>query len=67
MTQTQAMSSEGQGNPVARFIAFLYGVAVHFTFFGTIPYSVDFTIDLPVPKTINGAAASTTAEALGNR
>ena len=64
MTQTQAISPEAQGNPITKFIAFLYGVAAYFAFFGTILYAIGFTTGLLVPKTIDGGVVSSTEEAL---
>jgi protein-S-isoprenylcysteine O-methyltransferase Ste14 len=64
MTQTQAIGPEAQGNRTTRFIAFLYGVAAYFAFFGTILYAIGFTMGLLVPKTIDGGAVSSTEEAL---
>ena len=64
MTQTQAISPEAQGNPITKFIAFLYGVAAYFAFFGTILYAIGFTMGLLVPKTLDTGAVSSTGEAL---
>jgi methanethiol S-methyltransferase len=64
MTQTQAISPEAQGNPITKFIAFLYGVAAYFAFFGTILYAIGFTMGLLVPKTLDSGAVSSTGEAL---
>jgi protein-S-isoprenylcysteine O-methyltransferase Ste14 len=64
MTQTQAISPEAQGSRTTKFIAFLYGVAAYFAFFGTILYAIGFTMGLLVPKTLDTGAVSSTGEAL---
>jgi protein-S-isoprenylcysteine O-methyltransferase Ste14 len=45
-----------------RFLAFLYGLAAYFVFFGTILYAIAFVADRFVPRTIDhgGPTASTT-------
>src|SRR5205807_5706605 len=40
MTQIQTISPNFAGNRTTRFIAFLYGLAAYFTFFGTILYAI---------------------------
>jgi protein-S-isoprenylcysteine O-methyltransferase Ste14 len=64
MTPTQAISEDiRQGNPVGRFIAFLYGVASYVVFFVTFLYAIGFVSGLVVPKTIDTGTVVPMAEA----
>jgi protein-S-isoprenylcysteine O-methyltransferase Ste14 len=50
---------------MGRFIAFLYGIAAYFAFFGTILYAIAFVEGLIVPRTIDlGGPASPLAQAV---
>jgi protein-S-isoprenylcysteine O-methyltransferase Ste14 len=49
---------------MSRFIAFLYGLAAYFAFFGTILYAIGFVEGLVVPKTIDTGAVVPLVEAL---
>ena len=56
MTQIQAIDQDVRphpGNPVGRFIAFLYGVASYVVFFVSFLYAIGFVSGLGVPKTID--------------
>jgi methanethiol S-methyltransferase len=64
MTQMQTISPAIAGNPVLRFIAFLYGLAAYFTFFGTILYAIGFVMGVAVPKAIDTGTVRPTAESV---
>jgi methanethiol S-methyltransferase len=64
MTQIHAISPDMPGNRTLKFVAFLYGLAAYFMFFGTVLYAIGFVSGLVVPKTIDTGAASSAAEAL---
>ncbi|MEA2909696.1 MAG: methanethiol S-methyltransferase [Bradyrhizobium sp.] len=61
---TQTINANVKGNPVARFIALLYGVAAYLVFFVTFLYAIGFVAGLVVPKTIDGGAVVSMTEAL---
>jgi methanethiol S-methyltransferase len=63
MTQIQTFQEHlpGQGHLVARIVAFLYGIMSYLIFFVTFLYAIGFVEDLVVPKTIDAAAAASTA------
>jgi protein-S-isoprenylcysteine O-methyltransferase Ste14 len=52
-----------QGNPMGRFIAFLYGLASYVAFFVAILYAIGFLSGLAVPKSIDTGTAGPMAEA----
>src|SRR5438128_1374289 len=52
-----------QGNPMSRFIAFLYGLASYVAFFVAILYAIGFLSGLVVPKSIDTGTAGPMAEA----
>jgi protein-S-isoprenylcysteine O-methyltransferase Ste14 len=64
MTQTQAISPDVPGSRILRFVAFLYGLAAYFTFFGTILYAIGFVTGMAVPKTIDTGVVDPVAEAV---
>jgi protein-S-isoprenylcysteine O-methyltransferase Ste14 len=50
---------------MSKFLAFLYGLAAYFVFFGTILYAIAFVADRFVPRTIDqGGPAAPTARAI---
>src|SRR5436853_6144207 len=49
---------------MARFVAFLYGLAAYVIFFFTFLYAIGFVEGMVVPKTIDSGAAASIAEAL---
>jgi len=64
MTQTQTINPTVPGNRTVKFIAFLYGLAAYFTFFGTILYAIGFVAGFGVPKTIDTGEVVSTTQAL---
>lgn len=65
MPQTQAASSEVQGNRFSKFCAVLYGVVAYLIFLATILYAIGFVSGLGVPRTINSGPASPAPRAFG--
>lgn len=63
MTQSQAFSPDSRSNPIARIVAFLYGIAAYSVFFVTFLYAIGFVSGLVVPKTIDSGAAGPAMEA----
>ena len=63
MTQSQIFSPDSRSNPIARIIAFLYGIVAYFVFFVTFLYAIGFVTGLVVPKTIDSGAAGPPMEA----
>ena len=67
MVQTQAISHDIKGNPIGRFIAFLYGIASYVVFLVTFLYAIGFVSGIAVPKTIDtGTVAALTEAAVVN-
>lgn len=66
MSQIQALngSARGQGNPIGRVVAFLYGIASYLIFFVTFLYAIGFVEDLVVPKAIDSGVTEPTMRAL---
>jgi len=64
MTQTRAISHDIKGNPVGRFVAFLYGMASYVVFFFTFLYAIGFVSGIGVPKTIDTGAVVPAMEAV---
>jgi protein-S-isoprenylcysteine O-methyltransferase Ste14 len=64
MTQTQAIDQDVRGNPVGRFIAFLYGLAAYAVFFASFLYAIGFVSGLVMPKTIDTGPVVPITEAL---
>ncbi|MGC1465942.1 MAG: isoprenylcysteine carboxylmethyltransferase family protein, partial [Pseudolabrys sp.] len=64
MTQTQTISHDIKGNPIGRFIAFLYGVVSYVVFFVTFLYAIGFVSGIAVPKTIDTGAVAPVSEAV---
>ena len=64
MTQIQAFSPDTRSNPIARVIAFLYGLFAYLVFFVTFLYAIGFVSDLAVPKTIDSGAVVPAMEGL---
>jgi len=65
MTQAEAaVGRHHRGNPVGRYIAFLYGLVSYAVFFIAFLYAVGFVSGLVVPKTIDTGTAVPMAEAL---
>ena len=63
MTQSQIFSPASRSNPIARMIAFLYGIIAYSVFFATFLYAIGFVAGLLVPKTIDSGAAGPAMEA----
>jgi protein-S-isoprenylcysteine O-methyltransferase Ste14 len=63
MTQSQAFSPETRSNPIARIVAFLYGLPAYFVFFVTFLYAIGFVSGIAVPKTIDGGPVGPAMEA----
>jgi len=49
---------------MARFMAFLYGLAAYVVFLGTFLYAIGFVSGLPVPKTIDTGLVVPMTEAI---
>jgi methanethiol S-methyltransferase len=64
MTQIQATGEDTRGNPVGRFLAFIYGIASYAIFFAAFLYAIGFVAGLVVPKTIDTGAVVPVPEAL---
>ncbi len=64
MTQIQTIGEEMKGNPIARFLAFIYGFASYAIFFVAFLYAIGFVSGLMVPKTIDTGAAAPVPEAI---
>jgi methanethiol S-methyltransferase len=63
MTQSQILSPDTRSNPIARMIAFLYGIIAYFVFFVTFLYAIGFVAGMVVPKTIDSGAVGPAMEA----
>jgi len=63
MTQSQIFSPDTRSNPIARMIAFLYGIIAYFVFFVTFLYAIGFVAGMVVPKTIDSGAVGPAMEA----
>jgi protein-S-isoprenylcysteine O-methyltransferase Ste14 len=64
MTETQAIGRAAPGNPIPRFIAFLFGGVAYLTFLFAILYAIGFVSGFVVPKTIDTGAKSGIWEAI---
>ncbi|MGB9114225.1 methanethiol S-methyltransferase [Bradyrhizobium sp.] len=64
MTQTDAISQDTKGSPIARITAFLYGLVAYLVFFGTFLYAIGFVSGLVVPKTIDTGTVVPMTQAL---
>jgi len=66
MTQIQALSDDarGQGSPIGRIVALLYGIVAYLVFTVTLLYAIGFVEGMVVPKTIDSGAAEPTMRAL---
>ena len=62
MTQSQLFSPDTRSNPIARMIAFLYGIIAYSVFFVTFLYAIGFVAGLVVPKTIDSGAVGPAME-----
>jgi methanethiol S-methyltransferase len=63
MTQSRIISPDTRSNPIARMIAFLYGIIAYFLFFVTFLYAIGFVAGMVVPKTIDSGAVGPAMEA----
>src|SRR6476646_7020352 len=61
--KTPTTTLGARGNPMSRFIAFLYGLASYVAFFVAILYAIGFLSGLVVPKSIDTGTAGPIAEA----
>ena len=63
MTQSQIFSPDSRSNPIARIVAFLYGIVAYFVFFVTFLCAIGFVTGLVVPKTLDSGPAGPPMEA----
>ena len=63
MTQSQIFSPNSRSSPIARIVAFLYGIVAYFVFFVTFLCAIGFVTGLLVPKTIDSGPAGPPMEA----
>jgi len=63
MTQSQIFSPDSRSNPIARIVAFLYGIAAYCMFFVTFLCAIGFVTGLVVPKTLDSGPAGPPMEA----
>ena len=64
MSQVHTIGPDVSGSRVFKFVAFLYGMASYFVFFGTILYAIGFVMGLVVPKSIDTGTNTSAVEAL---
>ncbi|HEY5126843.1 MAG TPA: isoprenylcysteine carboxylmethyltransferase family protein, partial [Bradyrhizobium sp.] len=62
MTQSQILGPDTRSNPIARMVAFLYGIIAYFVFFVTFLDAIGFVSGLVVPKTIDSGAVGPAME-----
>ena len=62
MTQSQIFGPDSRSHPIARMIAFLYGIIAYFVFFVTFLYAIGFVAGMVVPKTIDSGAVGPAME-----
>jgi protein-S-isoprenylcysteine O-methyltransferase Ste14 len=62
MTQSQILGPDTRSNPIARMVAFLYGIIAYFVFFVTFIDAIGFVSGLVVPKTIDSGAVGPAME-----
>jgi protein-S-isoprenylcysteine O-methyltransferase Ste14 len=63
MTQSQILSPDTPSHPIARMVAFLYGILAYFVFFVTFLWAIGFVASMVVPKTIDSGAVGPAIEA----